>query len=64
MRLLKWRLKTSGKKKTKQKKNYSGDMAKIINEALVGLGAAAGAGSVALAASSCRTKTKPHSSPK
>lgn len=39
-------------------------MAKIINEALVGLGAAAGAGSAALAASSCRTKTKPHSSPK
>lgn len=54
----------SKKRLGKKKKPDSSVMAKIINEALVGLGAAAGAGSAALAASSCRTKTKPHSSPK
>lgn len=60
VRLLEWR----AKRGREEKKTRSSVMAKIINEALVDLGAAAGGGSVALGASSCRTQTKPHSSPK
>lgn len=48
----------------RKEKADSSVKAKIINEELVGLGAAAGGGSVARGASSWRTQTKPHSSPK